>query len=109
MFKSIYICSNPFTFIRNNLHSFTIIYIHSQSSTFTHNQLHSLLVQNYLQSCLNFYCLKVHDEITRCLNKEEGVRYPTTKSLHDKIMKIDGLWKWSEKTTYHLLRQMGFA
>ena len=52
---------------------------------------------------------KVHEEMQRCTNKEEGAKYPTTKSLHEAIMSIDGMPKWSKITTYHCLRNMGFT
>ena len=52
---------------------------------------------------------KVHDEITKCRNKEEGAIYPTNESLHKVIQTIPGLPKWSKTTTSKILRHLGFA
>ena len=59
--------------------------------------------------CYTISCLQAHDEIQKCLNKEEGSCYPTTTSLHLEIMKIPGIPQWAETTTYMVLRQLGFA
>ena len=52
---------------------------------------------------------KVHDEISKCRNKEEGAIYPTNESLHKVIQTIPGLPKWSKTTTSKILRHLGFA
>ena len=59
--------------------------------------------------CYAISCLQAHNEIQKCLNKEEGSCYPTTMSLHLEIMKIPGIPQWKFTTTYMVLRQLGFA
>ena len=59
--------------------------------------------------CYAISCLQAHDQIQKCLNKEEGSCYPTTMSLHLEIMKIPGIPQWKSTTTYMVLRQLGFA
>ena len=45
----------------------------------------------------------------KCRDKEEGALYPTTKILHEAIMKIPELkMKWGQYTTYRILMLMGF-
>ena len=51
----------------------------------------------------------VHNEIQKCISKEEGAIYPTTKSLHDAIMEIEGIPEWGKSTTYRILVRLGFA
>ena len=52
--------------------------------------------------------MQVHEEIQKCINKEDGATYPTTKSLHDKIQQIPGMKKFSPRTTHRILLAMGF-
>ena len=51
---------------------------------------------------------RVHDEIRKVNNKEEGASFPTNKSLHEVIQKIPGIPKWSVSTTTRILRHLGF-
>ena len=51
---------------------------------------------------------RVHDEIRKVNNKEEGASFPTNKSLHELIQKIPGIPKWSVSTTKRILRHLGF-
>ena len=45
----------------------------------------------------------VHSKIKEYNSKEEGAQYPTTLSLHEAIMKIEGMPKWGKTTTHRLL------
>ena len=51
----------------------------------------------------------VHSEIRRVPNKEEGAQYPTLASLHAAIMEHPDIPKWSQTTSYRILKELGFV
>ena len=44
----------------------------------------------------------------KVLRKVPGTKLPTIKILHDVIIGIEGMPKWSPTTTYHVLKELGF-
>ena len=58
---------------------------------------------------MGLLCAKEHEEIQKVRDKKEDACYPTTQSLHDAIMSIDGMPRWSKIMTYRVLRNMNFA
>ena len=54
----------------------------------------------------------VHDEMRKCLEKEEGARYPTVKSIHKSFHEYSNatsaIPKWSLTTTFSVLEHLGF-
>ena len=54
----------------------------------------------------------VHDEMRKCLEKEENARYPTVKSIHTAFHNYSNessaIPKWSLSTTFKVLQHLGF-